>query len=478
MSERIRKWPASTALAGVWLVAAAVTEHTTYGFWTVLVIAVGVLVVLGSVLAGIEHAPPATSVVVALTVATPVLLLVTPLFINVNRTHWLVPAVVAGATVVLLGLLPLRAARPWVVWLPLGATAVVFGGIILGGTPRIDVWVILQQVAGGLWHHNPYDLRFPGVPGGETDCCFNYLPSTFLLTAPSAWLFGDVRWIEAACVVAAGALLVWQVGRRGRWSSGRELTLALLVVGLPGTLLVVQQAWTEPMLLIALVGAAVAVDRGRWWWAVLAVGVALANKQHAVVLVPFLLLYRDFGVRRTLGASAVGAAIMLPWVVADPARFTFDVGGFYLDETAPGASVSVWRWLPDGWSTPILLIGTAAVTWLAVRRGPRGGAGLLFGCGLVLLTFDLLNKQTFLNQWWLAVALVVAGLALRPVDQVARMSAVTGRVATYAARERPAARNGSAERRARARVKVPSSVVSTARISARASDSARPRAVK
>lgn len=430
MSEQIRKWPASTALAGVWLIAAAVTEHTTYGFWTVLVIAVGVLVVLGSVLAGIEHATPATSVVVALTVATPVLVLVTPLFVNVNRTHWLVPAVVAGAAVVLLGLVPLRAARGWVVWLPLGTTAVVFGGIILGGTPRIDVWMILQQVAGGLLHHNPYDMGFSGVPGGETDCCFNYLPSTFLITAPSVWLFGDVRWVEAACVVAAGALLVWQVGRRGRWSSGPELVLALLVVGLPGTLLVVQQAWTEPMLLIALVGAAVAVDRGRWWWAVLAIGVALTNKQHAVVLVPFLLLYRDFGVRRTLSASAVGAAVMLPWVIADPARFTFDVGGFYLGETPPEASVSVWRWLPDGWQTPVVLIGTAAVTWLAVRRGPRGGAGLLFGCGLVLLTFDLLNKQTFLNQWWLAVALVVAGMALW---QVAGASEVTDGTAMYAA---------------------------------------------
>jgi hypothetical protein len=33
---------------------------------------------------------------------------------------------------------------------------------------------------------------------------------------------------------------------------------------------------------------------------------------------------------------------------------------------------------------------------------------------VVLSTFGLLNKQTFLNQWWLVGALIVAGLALAP----------------------------------------------------------------
>jgi hypothetical protein len=36
----------------------------------------------------------------------------------------------------------------------------------------------------------------------------------------------------------------------------------------------------------------------------------------------------------------------------------------------------------------------------------------LVGCAVVLSTFGLLNKQTFLNQWWLVGALIVAGLAL------------------------------------------------------------------
>lgn len=406
MSEQVRKWPATTALVGAWLVLASVAEHVVYGFWAQLALTAGVLVVLVSVWAGIGHGPPARGAVVAVTVATPLVLLVAPPLGNVDRTAWLLPAVIAGGFAVLLGLLPLVHGKPGLVYLPLTVSALVFAGVILGGAPRIDVWVILQDVARGL-PRNPYEMSFPNVPAHETSCCFNYLPTTFLATAPGEWLFGDVRWVEAGCIVAAGALLVWHV--RG---SRRSLGIALLVVGAPGTLLVVQQAWTEPLLLVALCGAAIAIDRRRWWVAVLALGLALGCKQHVLVLVPFLLLYRDFGVRRALGVVAVGAAVVVPWAVWDPVRFKVCVADFFLDETAPGTSLSLWRFLPSGLGLPVLLLGTAVATWIAVRRGPGGGAGLLLGSGVILMVFDLLNKQTFLNQWWLACVLVVAGIAL------------------------------------------------------------------
>lgn len=37
---------------------------------------------------------------------------------------------------------------------------------------------------------------------------------------------------------------------------------------------------------------------------------------------------------------------------------------------------------------------------------------MLIGSGSVLMVFDLFNKQTFANQWWLAASLVVAGMAV------------------------------------------------------------------
>jgi hypothetical protein len=420
------KWSGSALLMGSWLITAAVALRTTYATWTVILLVLAVLLVLCSVWLGEFRAPSAA--VIAVTLATPLVAVVaplvisashslfhSPLFINVNLSWPLLPAVITGAVAVPLALLALI--RPRWALVSLGVTAVAFAGVIIGGTPRIDVWVILQDVAGGLLHgQNPYEMRFPNVPAGETSSCFNYLPSTFLLTAPGRWLFGDVRWVEAGWVLGAALLLCWHTRRR------EGVLLAVLVAGLPCTLLVVQQAWTEPMLLALLCLCAVAVDRGRWWWGVVAMGMALANKQHVVVLLPMLLLYKDFGPRRTVAACLAGAAVAAPWVISDPSRFKTCVVDFYLYEGPPATSLSVWRWLPGPWSLIGLLVGTCAATVLVLRRC-TGGGGLLVGSGSVLMVFDLFNKQTFANQWWLAASLVVAGMALstrggRQIDMV------------------------------------------------------------
>jgi hypothetical protein len=53
---------------------------------------------------------------------------------------------------------------------------------------------------------------------------------------------------------------------------------------------------------------------------------------------------------------------------------------------------------------------------LAARFLDHSTAGLVLGCGLVFLAFDLANKQSFENQWLLASQLVVAALACRAIQ--------------------------------------------------------------
>jgi len=96
---------------------------------------------------------------------------------------------------------------------------------------------------------------------------------------------------------------------------------------------------------------------------------------------------------------------------------------FFLDLPARPDSLSLWRWLPPGTGTPLLLLAAAAAYAVALRRLPRDGAGLLFGWALTLAAWDLLNKQSFLNQWLLVAQLTLAALALSatrlptPLDQ-------------------------------------------------------------
>ena len=316
--------------------------------------------------------------------------------------------VVAAATAVpaLLPLLQVMHTKQ-VAAVALTVAAAGYALVVLGGIPVIDVWALLQGAGHGLTQgRNPYELAFPASPPGQTDHCFTYLPATTLLTTPGVW-FGDARWAELALLISTGALLVWHLQRRG----GARMSLAVLVVVLPGTVYLVQQSWTETLLLPALVATAVLTDRGRTGWAAVAFGVALATKQHVVLLVPVLLLCR-FRLRDLAVAAGTAAALTVPWLVANPARFVECTADFFLSAKAPRTSLSWWLQLPEPFRLPMLVIALLAGYLLAWRYCPRNGGGFLVGAAVVFTTFGLVNKQTFLNQWWLVAALVIAGLAL------------------------------------------------------------------
>jgi hypothetical protein len=175
----------------------------------------------------------------------------------------------------------------------------------------------------------------------------------------------------------------------------------------------VQQSWTETLLLPVLVGTAVLADRGRTGWAAVTFGVALAAKQHVVLLAPLLLLCR-FRPRDLATAAGTAVALTLPWLLADPTRFLGCTVKLFLTVPPRQDSLSLWLLVPEPARLPLLAAAPLAGYLLAWRHCPRTGGGFLIGCAVVLTTFGLVNKQTFLNQWWLVGALVAAGLALAP----------------------------------------------------------------
>lgn len=408
-----RDWGSSLLLLAAWGTAASTAIYAIYSVHGVVILSVVAIAVLVAMWFGVFQTFPPTAVVVVLAVGAVAALIVTPPFTNVAGNGWLAPAAVVGgvatASTLLVFWRRFPAGRLAAVSLVLAGLA--FAGMIVGGIPNIDVWVIFQQSANGLLHGlNPYNMSFTGVPAGQTSNCFNYLPVTFLATAPSKWLFGDVRWVEAACLLGTGALLTRQVVRR---RGGRtQVALAALVALTPGSLLVVQQAWNEPILLLGMVASAVLMERGRWNWAMVPFGLALATKQHLVLLLPLLLFWPKFGWRRVLGTVGIAAAVSLPWVVINPARFTQCTASFFLGEQAPVKAVSIWRILPAPIQLPVLIVLVVLAFGIALWRCPKTPAGFLVSAGTVFVVFDLVNKQTFVNQWWFAATLLVSGIVL------------------------------------------------------------------
>jgi len=284
----------------------------------------------------------------------------------------------------------------------------------------IDVWVLLQDSARGLLHGaNPYQMTFPGVPRGQDSTCFTYWPGTFLATAPGNWVFGDVRWAEAGCLLAAVTLTAWSAGRRSGWQEPRRLApatglaLAAAIGVVPATTLVVLQAWTEPILLLGLVGAAVLIDRHPNW-AVLPLGLALVSKQYMLIMVPLLAFWPRFGWRRVLATAAVATVVALPWLLLSLQRFQQCTISYFLHEPTPLTSLSLWRCVPEPLRLPLTVAATALAAYVAIRRCPRNGAGFLLAAGATLMVFNAVNKETFTNQWWLAAALITASFALQP----------------------------------------------------------------
>ncbi len=408
-----RDWGSSLLVVAAWVTAVSTAIYAIYSVHGVVILSLVAVAVLVAMWFGVFQTFPPSVVVIVLAVGAVGTLIVTPPVTNVVGNGWLVPGVVVGGVATASSLLVFwerfPAGRLAVV--PLVLAALAFAGMIIGAIPHIDVWVIFQQSADGLLHgRNPYNMSFTGVPAGQTSDCFNYLPVTFLVTAPSKWLFGDVRWVEGACLLGAGALLTRQVVRRGG-GRGRVVSAALVALT-PGSLLVVQQAWNEPVLLVGLVATAVLMERGRWNWAMVPFGLALATKQHLVLLLPLLLFWPKFGWRRVLGTVGVAAAVSLPWVIINPARFTQCTAGFFLGEQAPPKALSIWRILPAPIQLPLLIVGLVLAFGIALWRCPKTPAGFLVSAGTVFAVFDLVNKQTFMNQWWLAATLLVSGIVL------------------------------------------------------------------
>jgi hypothetical protein len=400
---------ADLALLAAVLIAGPVERHAVYTVLGLLLLIAGVGLLAGALLRGAAGRAPAPFWVAVAVLATGWFELVKPPWMNVVST-WLLPlgAWLAGAaTLAILAVVavPQRLRLP-VAAATLATTAVGYALVVRGSVQAlIDVWVILQGASLGAVHgQNPYQMTFGDVPPGQVNDCFNYLPVTFLAPIPTRLLLGDVRYAEAAVLLAGVAALAWRVRHTA------ALPMALLVGLIPGSLYEVQQAWNEALLAGLLIGAALFADRRRDWWAVACVALALATKQHVALLVPLLLWW--LGPRKAIATALAGGALCLPWYLWDRDRFTHCTVDFFLDLPPRADSLSLWHWLPDGTGTPLLLLAAVGAYLLAVTRLPRDGAGLLLGWGLVLAAWDLVNKQSFMNQWLLVAQLTVAGLTL------------------------------------------------------------------
>lgn len=437
-THRCRGLTADLVFAVAWVASFAMLQWSVVRFRVSIV---GTLTVATALLtwwlvrrARIRLTPLSTGVALMAGAAAIVAL---PMFSYLPPTAGLVTRVVLAETALLaVALIGRRQYRAATVTATVGYLVTAAVAIVTDPAPKIDVWVTLQQASEGLAHgENFYAMTWIGSPGIQD--AFTYLPWSAVLLAPGRLLAGDVRWMMAVWTVVM-VVGVWRLGAAGRTTTpdagehhprgvwrerldgpGAAAAVVALILVVPGAVTQIDQSWTEPLLVTGVVWWAVLVRTGRPWWAVVPLALACASKQHLAVLLPVLLVWRAFGVRRTMATGALTAVLIAPWFIASPADFVHDtitlLVGFHpirFANTLYLLALNTFGVTLPFWLTGMAVLATLALAvWAVWRRQPDLGEVLRW-CALVLAVANLVNKQAFYNQYWFVGALVAVSLVV------------------------------------------------------------------
>lgn len=292
------------------------------------------------------------------------------------------------------------------------------------GGSGTDVWNFQQQGCQHLLRgENPYAQEYPNpfpheeyygprvIRNGKIQSC-PYPPLSLLLVLPGYVLASDVRWMLMLAAVAAAGFMV-ATGRRIGMPAGHPLELAgVSFLCQPKAWMVLENAWTEPLVLLSITAGAWAMTAGRPRLTALAVASTIFVKQYGLLwLLPAWASGR-LEWRRLVTWFFAGALVTLPFIVWNARAAWLGLVIFQVDSPFRVDSLSIPAavYLATGYAMPSAVGFVAAglvagvVVW---RRIPGVGQTLLAGAA-VALAFFVLNKSVHLNYYWLLEGLLAA----------------------------------------------------------------------
>jgi hypothetical protein len=267
-------------------------------------------------------------------------------------------------------------------------------------------------VAGHVWQ---FVQLAPGY-GGSLE-----LRAPFALL-PALWGGREVavyQLVSIPCLIAAALLGVWllaQMRALGRDRLARATTLALCVAN-PVSLYALQGGHAEELLgAVLCVTAVLAAQRGHANWAGVALGLAIVNKQWALLAIgPVLVALPSRQLRALAISGAIALIFYAPlWIVAYAGHSATGAAGGALAGSSGGVIFQPWQlwWFlgshgaivhsaagvvkvgyrtPPGWiqsiDHPLLVLLGVPVTLLAVRRGRRAADAMLLLALLMAIRF-------------------------------------------------------------------------------------------
>jgi hypothetical protein len=257
---------------------------------------------------------------------------------------------------------------------------------------------------------------------------------------PGLWGGGELavyRSVAVPCLLAAGALGVWLVARMrslGLGTLARATALGLCVAS-PITLRALEIGHPDELLgAVLCVAAVLTALTGRATWSGVLLGLAIANKQWALVAVPPLLLALPGQRLRTLVVTAATAGVILaPLVILAPQHFVtanraasstgtifqpwqawWFTGSFGHVVRGANGLVKIGYRSSPGWISgithPLIVVMAVPLSllWMRVRRATSSREDVLLLLALILLLRCVLDP---FNNIYYALPFLIALLS-------------------------------------------------------------------
>ncbi len=303
-------------------------------------------------------------------------------------------------------------------------------------SPFIDTYVFNQTSSAALLHgQNPYELAPPNiyrnmgfygaelVKDGKMTIGNPYPPLSIYLSALGFVAGGDVRYSHLLAIVIAGALIAYL-------HPGREARLAAYIfLFTPRVFFVVEQSWTEPLVLLCVV-LTVFCAVHRPTLIPLALGLLLASKQYMLLMLPLTILLIPpktpwRGWARLYGwAGGLAVAVTAPLALWNVSAFLWNVGWaqwyqvFRLDALSYVALYArAFGQQPSQFIAFIALLLALLFAWRYARRSPAGFvAALAWSLGV----FFAFSKQAFCNYYFLIIGALCCAFAALPPREISQ----------------------------------------------------------
>jgi hypothetical protein len=374
------------------------------------------------------------SVLTAATIAQLLLMTLQPpgMYLRIRHAGQLTPfhiGLAIAGLLVIAGSLRIRPARA--AWFPgLLAVHAALGLwlIHMSPDPAIDVVVVHEDAIAALVRgQNPYAITFRNiyadtsfyppelVVNGRVQFGLPYPPLSLLLVAPGELLFADYRYANLAALTMAGALVGYSVD-----TIAARLAAALLLFT-PRVFFVLEQGWTEPLVVLLLALTAFCASRAPRW-TFMALGGLLAIKQYMLLAAPLALLlvpspwWSRRGVSLLWKAAAVAAAVTLPFVAWNPSAFVRSVVLLQMYEPFRMDSLSYLAFLARQGMEPAAvwpsILAAGAAIGLALWRCRRTPSGFMMGVAVVMFVVFAFGKKAFCNYYFFVIGALCCATAL------------------------------------------------------------------